>query len=238
MKKIAVYLSALLAVSGGVLSEARAQMPPTTGGTTPAPTAQPARPRIALVNIAKVLKEFNKANQDGLAITKRRQTYVESVKPLRDRLAELSKQVQQATNETVRAKLREDALTVNRQIEDIDRRAQEELGALSDKVIVDVYKQIKAAIGDIAAANNMDLVLCYPDASDEKDDNKPAVAQLKLQTPALIPFYHRNMDITDYVIKTLNARHPAPPVQASEAPKAAPGTGVTPTGGTMPPMRP
>ena len=46
----------------------------------------------------------------------------------------------------------------------------------------------------------------------EDEDKKPTVAQLKLQTPALIPMYQRNMDITEVVIVTLNRRHPAPPV--------------------------
>lgn len=74
--------------------------------------------------------------------------------------------------------------------------------------------------------------MCYPDASTPEDEKKPAVAQLKLQTPALIPYYHRNMDITDVVIKTLNTRHPAPPV-AVTPPAAAP-TGVQPTGAVVP----
>ena len=69
-------------------------------------------------------------------------------------------------------------MRVNRQIEDLDRKAQEELTGMSDRVIVDVYSQIELAIDDIAVANNMDLVMCYPDAGDEKDDKKPAVAQL------------------------------------------------------------
>jgi Skp family chaperone for outer membrane proteins len=239
VKKTFAYLLALLA-TGGAISYVLAQNPP-MGTNPPATTtsSQPARtgPRICLVNIAKVLKDFNKANQEGMAISKRRQFYVDSVKPMRERLAELSRQIQAAPSETVKAQLKEQALQINRQIEDLDHKAQEELTQMSDRVIVEVYKQIKAAISDIAMANNIDLVMCYPDASDEKDDGKAAIAQLKLQTPALTPFYHKGMDITDYVIRTLNARHPAPPVERPAAPStpgAAPATPMNTTPARQP----
>jgi hypothetical protein len=107
---------------------------------------------------------------------------------------------------------------------------------VSDRTIIEVYQNIKSTIDAIAVTNNLDLVMCYPDASTAEDEKKPALAQLKLQTPALIPFYHRGMDITEVVVKTLNTRHPAPPI-TSTAPMG--GTGVTPTGGpgTNVPMR-
>lgn len=213
MKRTLRYVTALAAFAGiGFFeSNATAQNPMT--GTPPASTAQPSRPRIALVNIAKVLREFNKANADGQAITKKRQEYVDRVKPLRDKLAALSKQIQTTQIPTEKDRLTKEATAVNRMIEDLDREAQTVLGDMTDKTIVDVYTSIKTTINDIAVANNLDLVMCYPDASNAEDEKKPAIAQIKLQTPALIPFYHRGMDISDVVVKTLNLRHPAPAIQ-------------------------
>ena len=82
-----------------------ARQPPATGTTQPAP----ARPRIALVNIAKVLKEFNKANQEGLAISKRRRIR-SSIRCDRSTkiFADLSRQIQAAQSETIKAKLKEE----------------------------------------------------------------------------------------------------------------------------------
>jgi hypothetical protein len=107
---------------------------------------------------------------------------------------------------------------------------------LSNDTIVRVYQEIKSVIFDIAKTNNLDMVLCYPAATKPEDENSPQVAQLMLQTPALIPFYHSGMDITKYVVDTLNARYP------SQKPEVTPvsGTGGSPapmgTGNAKPPM--
>ncbi len=213
VKRTFKYMTALAAFAGigffGSLAEA--QMPPATG-SPPASQPQPSRPRIALVNIAKVLREFNKANADGQAITKKRQEYVSKVGPLREKLAAKSKELQLTQDPQRKEQLQKEAVAINRMIEDLDREAQQVLGEMTDKTIVDVYQNIKTTINDIAVANNLDLVMCYPDASNPEDEKKPAIAQIKLQTPALIPFYHRGMDITDVVVVTLNRRHPAPPI--------------------------
>jgi Skp family chaperone for outer membrane proteins len=216
------------ALFGGLVyfgASADGQTPPT--GNPPPSSQQPTRPRIALVNIAKVLKEYNKGAADGMAITKKRQDYVDKIKPLREMLATKTKLMQQSQIPAEKEKLQKEALAVNRQIEDIDQEAQRVLTEMSDRTIVEVYTNIKTVINDIAVTNNLDLVMCYPDASSPDEDKRPAVAQLKLQTPALIPFYHRGMDITEVVVVTLNRRHPAPPVPAVPVdPKG--GSGLTP----------
>lgn len=186
--------------------------------TPPAAQPTPQRPRIAIVNIAKVLRDYQKAASDGKAITAKRQEWVNVMQPKRDKMAELSKQIPTTPSVTEKERLQQQALAINRELEDLERQAQKELGDLTDKTIVEVYQNIKSVINDIAVTNNLDLVMCYPDASLPEDDKKPAVAQLKLQSPALIPFYQRGMDITEVVVVTLNRRHPAPPDAKGVAP--------------------
>ncbi len=236
MKKTLLGLTA--AAACGVLlwldGSANAQAPAAPAAApAPAAASQPARPRIALVNIAKVLREFNKANADGSGITKKRQEYVDTARPLSEKLAAISRQIQNSQVPAEKEKLQKEAIALNRQLEDLQEQAKRVLGDLTDHTIVEVYQNIKAVINDIAVTNNLDLVMCFPDASNAEDDKKPAVAQLKLQSPALIPFYHRGMDITDVVIVTLNRRHPAPPSAGlSAAPTPAPmGGTITPVGG-------
>jgi Skp family chaperone for outer membrane proteins len=201
----------------------------TTGGSTPAPT-QPRPQRIVIVNIAKVLRDYNKANFLGAEITKKREAYVKRVQAYRDQIAEVNKRYAAATDPQMKKQLQEEALGIQRKIEDVDREAQRELTSLSNDTIVRVYQEIKGVIFDIAKTNNLDMVLCYPAASKPEDENSPQVAQLMLQTPALIPFYHHGMDITEVVVKTLNARAPDFPKPAE----------VERTGGTSttPPMPP
>src|SRR4029079_10056342 len=113
-----------------------------------------------------------------------------------------------ATDQNLKKQLQEKALGLQRKVEDLDREAQRDLTQVCNDTIVQVYQEIKSVIYDIAKTNNLDMVLCYPAASRTEDENSPQVAQLMLQTPALIPFYHHGMDITEVVVKTLNARAP------------------------------
>jgi Skp family chaperone for outer membrane proteins len=177
-------------------------------GGAPAP-ATPRPQRICIVNMPKVLREYNKANFQGAEITKKRQAYVSLVTGKREKLAEINKMYQAEKIPERQKALQEQALSVNREIEDIDRKAQTELTQLSNDTIVRVYQEIKGVIADIAKTNNLDMVLAYPAATKPEEENSPQVAQLMLQAPALMPFYHRGMDITDVVVQTLNARYPS-----------------------------
>jgi Skp family chaperone for outer membrane proteins len=236
VKRFVTRLAALATVGAavGFVPAANAQ------GTTPASGTAPAAPapraqRICIVNIAKVLRDYSSANYKGQLITEKRQAYVTKVNGLREQLVTIQKQHQTSQIADEKKKFAEQALGVQRQIEDIDRQAQTELTSLSNDTIVQVYQEIKSVIKDIAEANTLDMVLCYPAASKPEDESSPAVAQLMLQTPAMIPFYHRGMDITDVVVKTLNARNPLP---AGAKLNPVGGTGVSPAGGTAPPPMP
>jgi Skp family chaperone for outer membrane proteins len=238
VKKITICLAALGALVCGSLAQAQQPVAP---APAPAPAPAAARPRIALVNIAKVLREYQKANYDGQMLTKKRQEYVDKIKPMQERIATINKLVQVTQVPEQRAALQREGVELQRRSEDLDREAKTVLTEITDRTIVEVYQNIKSVITDIAVTNNLDLVMCYPDASTAEEDKKPTVAQIKLQTPALIPMYHRGMDITDVVVVTLNRRHPAPaaPVAtapgAPSAPPAPPTPGITPTGGAVPP---
>ena len=229
MKRFVTRLAALATVgaAAGLASTATAQP------GAPAPQSQPSQ-RICIVNIAKVLRDYNKANFQGQQITEKRQAYVVQVNALREKAVEINKLFQTSMIPDEKKKYQEQALAIQRQVEDIDRKAQAELTQLSNTTIVAVYQEIKSVIKEIAEANNLAMVLCYPAASKPEDEASPQVAQLMLQTPAMIPFYHRNMDITEVVVKTLNARNPAPEVKpvSNTVPAPAPG-GVTKTPGGM-----
>jgi Skp family chaperone for outer membrane proteins len=229
--KLNVTRLAVLATIGAVLGLAplaRAQ----EGSSTAAPKPQ----RIVIVNIAKVLRDYQKANYEGSLITTKRQAYITRVNALREKLAAVNTEFNKAANPEVKKEHQKKALEFQRQIEDIDREAQTELTKQSNDTIVGVYREIKGIITQIAETNNIDMVLCYPAATKTEDENSPQVAQLMLQTPALIPFYHNRMDITDYVIKALNQKYPSPaPIQPAGAKESAPAAGgALPSAGSTP----
>jgi Skp family chaperone for outer membrane proteins len=200
---------------------------------TPAARAQgnnaPPRPqRIVIVNIAKVLRDYNKANFQGAEITKKRELYVNQVQSLQTQIADLNKQFAGTIPADQKKALQEKALGLQRRVEDIDREAKRDLTQLSNDTIVRVYQEIKGVIYDIAKTNNLDMVLCYPAATKPEDENSPQVAQLMLQTPALIPFYHSGMDITHVVVETLNKRYPSAPPELKTAGNTTPAPMGTP----------
>jgi Skp family chaperone for outer membrane proteins len=210
VKRIFTRLAALVTVGAAIAIAPNAVAQSPMGGGSPAPTPRPQR--IVIVNIAKVLRDYNKANFKGAEITKKREVYVNQIKTLNDQITAINKEFSGTPDPAKKKQLEERALGIQRQIQDIDRKAKQELTQLSNDTIVMVYQEIKQVIYDIAKTNSLDMVLCYPAAANEKDENSPQVAQLMLQTPALIPFYHSGMDITEVVVKTLNARHPFPKV--------------------------
>lgn len=228
MKRFVTRLAALATVGAavGFVPAAAAQAP---AGTPPA-AAAPRAQRICIVNIAKVLRDYDKANFKGQQITDKRQAYLAQVNGKREKLTEINKLFTLSQVPDEKKKFQEQALAIQREVEDIDRKAQAELTALSNDTIVQVYQEIKLVIKDIAEANAIDMVLCYPAASKPADEDAPAVAQLMLQTPAMIPFYHRGMDITEVVSKTLNLRNPSQ--------KARPMADVQPAGGNTNPSIP
>jgi Skp family chaperone for outer membrane proteins len=162
------------------------------------------------VNIAKILKDYDKANAMGKQISELRQGYLTKVNDLRMQLSEKNKMLPTISDSAKKEALDKEMRAITRQIEDIDQQAQKTLGEMSNNTVVTVYKEIKETITAIAEANGLELVMAYPDASEQKDMDSPVVAQIKLQTPALMPFYHKNIDITKYVVDTLNQRYPAP----------------------------
>lgn len=224
MKRTFIRLATIAVVAAALacVPAASAQAP---AGSAPAPRPQ----RICIVNIAKVLRDYKKANFQGAEITKKRQAYVTVVSTKREQMAGINKLFQASQVPDEKKKLQEQALSIQREIEDIDRKAQAELTQLSNDTIVQVYKEIKGVITDIATTNNLDMILAYPAASKTEEENSPQVAQLMLQTPALIPFYHRGMDITDVVVRTLNARYPS-----KDPEPIAPVSNSAPAGPTTP----
>jgi len=223
VKRTFTRLAALATVGLAFALTPAANAQGTTGGAS-----SPRPQRIMIVNIAKVLRDYNKANFKGAEITKKREVYVKQVQALQDQVTAINADYVKATNPEVKKQLEEKARGLQRQIEDIDRQAKRELTQLSNDTIVQVYQEIKSVIFDIAKTNNLDMVLCYPAATKPEDENSPQVAQLMLQTPALIPFYHSGMDITKYVVDTLNARYPSPPAPVTQtgATGAPAGTGT------------
>jgi Skp family chaperone for outer membrane proteins len=166
-------------------------------------------PKIGYVNVAKVLRDFDSANVAGAKITKRRQEFAAQVNEKRDAAARLTKEFDAAKDDEARRVLKDKIEAIDSEIKKIDAEAQKELTDASNATIVLVYEQIRTAIRELAEDRGLDVVEVFPAASKPEDERSPQVAQLMLQTPALMPFYLRSeVDMTQDVIDRVNKKYP------------------------------
>ena len=115
---------------------------PPAGGAA----ASPARTKIGLVNMAKVLKRYEKGNQVVQQLQDLRNGYVAQVNKKRAEIADAQKQMEKLTLPAEKEKLEAYIPQLTREIQDIDKKAQKELGTLSNDTLVQVYKEIKSVI--------------------------------------------------------------------------------------------
>jgi Skp family chaperone for outer membrane proteins len=165
--------------------------------------------KIGYVNIPKVLRDYERATQEGAAITRRREAYIAKVNLERQTLKSLTDKYQETEDGQLRTAIQQQALATQTRIEEIDNEAKEKLTDLSNKTIASVYEQIREEIAGIAKERGLDVVEGLPAATRPEDEKSPEVAQRMLQTPALIPFYlNPELDFTGELIERLNKKYP------------------------------
>jgi Skp family chaperone for outer membrane proteins len=127
-----------------------------------APVQAPAVTRVALINIAKVFQEYDKAKfyKDEM------QRLAEPKKLLRDKLAKEIISWKQAMADPkfpIEQKERYERGIVNnqRQMEDLDREMRQLLGEKNEQQYVQLYKDVSDAVQRYAQANNFHVVLAY-----------------------------------------------------------------------------
>jgi Skp family chaperone for outer membrane proteins len=101
----------------------------------------------------------------------------------------------------------------------MDAEARKTIGKKQGDIAVMIFREIEGVIKAVATTNGFDLVLSYPDATDPNELYAPDNIVRKLASQAAIPlFYKPHIDITDAVIKTLNASYPVTQATPAGAP--------------------
>ncbi len=211
-----------------------------TGGNAPA-TAQPTPGvvpvRTAVLNINKVLKNFNKAQQLNNMISTMVNGYGQQITERREKLVKLNADLQKAVDPAQRDAIEAQAKILDREMQDIDLQAKKEISAKQGTIAVGIYKDIEGVIQRVAVANNFDLVMSYPDATVEGELYSQQNVVRKLASQAAIPIYYKaHIDISDAVVQTLNAMFPVaplPPTTSANTP-AATSQPITPVSNSVP----
>ena len=186
-----------------------------TSATGPAPatpmtaSAMPGT-RVAVVNINKVLKNYNKAQSLNAAIRSKVQGYAKVINEKKEAIqkaqAELAKPT---TTQQQKEEYEKQIVNLQRSLQDLDNEARKSIGKEQGDIAVQIFKEIELVIKAVATSNNFDIVLSYPDATDEAEMYTQENVVRKLATQAAMPlFYKPHVDMTNAVIQTLNTSYP------------------------------
>lgn len=197
----------------------------------PAPTAAPRtdKPRIAVFNVAKVMKDFEKWQYYAATMSNKRVTVAGQLGKLRGEIQDLDKRLQTEVRKEQQEAIQKMMIAKQREFDDQERNYRKQLDEESSVHLKELFNDIDRAVKAIVAANEYDIVFAYPDAVSPEEANSPLYYDIKMRPPAAMPFYvSKTVDITPMLVETLNKAFKAP------GPIPAPLGGAQPVGGTAP----
>jgi Skp family chaperone for outer membrane proteins len=182
---------------------------PIQADETPKPVGEPLKssPKIAVFNMAKVMKDYEKAKHLVEKLNEERKKLSVELVKMREEHTRLQKDLKNLPTPAKKEELGE----LTRRIEDKEREINKILDTKASAIISSLYDDIKVVVDKTAEINGYDIVFAYPDATTPEETDTPFMKELKLKPPAAQPFYvGKRVDLTDVVIKTLNVWYPAP----------------------------
>lgn len=218
MSRVLIILSALAGLGGVayLAGQSRAQ-------TAPAP--KPATGKIAVFNVAKVMREYKRWQYYAGVMNAKRTSISGDLGKIRAEIADLQQKAQTEPVSTKKEEYAKQLVQKQREFEDKDRAARMALDQESSAHLQTLFAEIQAGVKAFVESNGYDVVFAYPDAVTEEEKKSPIYYDLKMRPPAAMPFYvSPSADITPMLIETLNKHFP-PPVQPAGA------TNVVPTPG-------
>lgn len=229
MKRTVSYLALLAGIGGAVYLAGQTSAQQPAPAAAPATAAKAAGGRVAVFNVAKVMREYQRWQYYAAVMNNKRMSEASILGKMRAEIADIQGKIQ---NEPLQAKKEEMGRTLvakQREFEDRERQVRKALDEESSAHLKNLFAEIQQAVRAIVDTNGFDLVLAYPDAVTEEERNSPLYFDLKMRPPAAMPFYvSPSVDTSDLLVLTLNKYFPAPgPIPAQ------PG-GPTQTGGQAP----
>jgi Skp family chaperone for outer membrane proteins len=195
-----------LGLAGYLGSHLRAQQ---AGNAPAAPAFTEPRTRIALINLAYVIKNYKKTETFQTEIKAEFKSYEGRAQANQTKLEQLAKHANEpGTTPQQREADQAEGTKLKREIEDLNNEAKKIIGKKNDEQMVILYREIQDAAQRYAVAHNYDLVLHYIDAVTQADYYSPGAIARKLQSSACMPMYQApGLDISREVVMALNASY-------------------------------
>jgi Skp family chaperone for outer membrane proteins len=236
VKRTMLLLGALVALGLGLYltGQVYAQSPGATSGTAPVAAAKPTRTdptRVAVFNVVKVMKDFQKWQYYAITMNNKRITAAGELGKLRNEIVELQQKAGTEPRKDVQDQLGRTMVEKQRTFEDLEKQYSKTLNEESAAHLKSLYIEIQRAVASIVESNGYDVVFAYPDGTTAEEMASPTVLDMKIRPQFAMPFYvSKSADVTDTLIGTLN-KYFVPP-GAIPAAMTVPVTGpVVPTAG-------
>ena len=207
-RTVAIAAGALtFALAGVFSSQIWAQQTGTATQTRPA-AAEP-RTRIALLNLAYVIKNYKKFETFQSEIKAEFKNYEARAQAKQTQAEQVAKHLQDPKT-TAEQREADDKMIkqLKREIEDLNAEAKSALGKKQDEQLVILYREIQDAAQRYAMAHNFEAVFHYQDATTQQDYYSPYMIARKVQSPSLMPIYQApGLDISYEIVMALNAAY-------------------------------
>lgn len=191
------------------------------------PAVAPASPKIGLINLAYVLKNYNKFSTYNAEIEKIRIEYQKKEDDFKKLVKDWQTFGSRPEAKQAEREQAEDSMKkLKRSIEDNSAEYTKVRSKKSDEQMVQMYLEIEAATKTFANSNGFHMVLHYSEPLNEADKKNAQNIQRKLigpgQSGGVCPIYFVDgMDVSEQVVRTLNTMFPAPAGAAANGPAAA-----------------
>ena len=185
MKRTMLLLGALVALGLGlyVTGQVYAQTPGAPPTAAPAAPAKPARTdptRVAVFNVAKVMKDFKKWQYYAVTMNNKRITAAGELGKMRTELLELQQKAEKEPRKEIQDGLARAMLDKQRAFEDRERTYRKQLDEESAGHLKNLFVEIQRAVGAVVESNGYDVVFAYPDAVTPDEAANPLMVDLKI----------------------------------------------------------
>jgi Skp family chaperone for outer membrane proteins len=213
VKKILYVFAGIVALGGlgwvGTWVSAQQQPP----GTIQPASTNNAKPvsKIGVVNIAKVLKNFTKANYLGDTLLKEAKQHEDSLKLKQQELKKLEMNIAMMAKGPAQDEEAKKLRQANADLQELEIQLRKKVSERQADMANEVMKSIDHIVDFLAKQNGLELVLQYPDATTEEEAKLPVNSIRRLSAPAvMVAWRHPGLDISDEVVRYLNHYFPAP----------------------------
>jgi len=164
--------------------------------------------RVALLNLRFVIKHYKKYMAFMEEIKKKDEQYVTAIKSKNMQADKLQKEAQQPGIPAARREqIDQDLRNLKRDAEDLTAKTRREAARLLNEEMIRVYKEIRDAAYRYADQNNIDLVLHFEGAADDKEMDSPVLIRRNFDVGCCPLYWKANLDISYHVLTALNGRY-------------------------------